>query len=301
MTRCCRFLLYCLLLLTVLPMNTLAAQPAAVLPAGGWQGEVVGQPRFYTIRNNDTLIQLARLEGVGFNTLTGANPGVDPWLPPAGRKVLIPDAVILPEEIGPGITINLAEMRLYDLWQDKGKWRIKIYPVGIGVEGWDTPLGTFRIINHIDNPCWTQPPDIRKEHPDLPTVVGSGPDNPLGGYWMGLSIPGYGIHGTNEPYGVGRRVSHGCIRLYPKDIKELFSRVPNGTRVRIIYQPIKIGLSGSTLYAEVHRDFLHRIHDPIDEVLRQEKRLHWDWKIDWNDLSRALNEQRGVPVPIASR
>jgi L,D-transpeptidase ErfK/SrfK len=118
---------------------------------------------------------------------------------------------------------------------------------------------------------------------------------------MGLSIPGYGIHGTNEPYGVGRRVSHGCIRLYPKDIKKLFFRVPNGTRVRIIYQPIKVGRSGTKLYVEVHRDFMHRFHDPLDEILRQEKLLHWNRKIDWSELSRAIEEQRGVPVVIASR
>ena len=300
MIRHCHELLL-LFLCTALPFSAWGAPAVTVLPSGQWQGGVVGELRSYTIRSNETLIQLAREEGVGYNALTGANPGVDPWLPPPGQKVLIPDAVILPLGLKPGITVNVAEMRLYYLWKKKGELRVKIYPVGIGVKKWDTPVGTYRIVNHIEHPCWTQPPDIRKEHPALSAFIGPGPDNPLGDYWMGLSIQGYGIHGTNEPYGVGRRVSHGCIRLYPEDIKDLFYRVPNGTPVRIIYQPVKVGRSGAALYAEIHRDFLHRQSNPLDEALRQEKLLGWKRKLDWGALLQAIDERRGTPVPIAGR
>jgi len=242
---------------------------------------------------------LARRSGIGYLALVHANPGIDPWLPPAGQKILLPYAFLPPQAAQEGITINLAELRLYYLWSEGGQQRIRAYPVGIGSEGWDTPEGEFTIVQRIEHPSWTAPKTIRAAEPGTATSIPPGPDNPLGNYWLGLSAPGYGIHGTNKPFGVGRRVSHGCLRLYPEDIRDLFPRAIKGTAVRIIYQPIKVGLHNGQLFAEVHPDIYQRISDPVAEVLRQVAALPWQGEIDLQALSRTLAAQRGVPFLIS--
>lgn len=260
---------------------------------------LVGKHRTYVLGPNETLIELARRSGIGYLALLKANPGVDPWLPPAGQKILLPYAFILPQTAQEGITINLAELRLYYIWREKGQQRVRAYPVGIGSEGWDTPEGQFTIAQHIKNPSWTAPASIRAAEPGTATSIPAGPGNPLGNYWLGLSAAGYGIHGTNKPFGVGRRVSHGCLRLYPEDIRDLFPRAAKGTPVRIIYQPIKVGLHNGQLFAEIHQDLDQRITDPVAEVLRLVAALPWQGEIDFQALTQAIAAQRGIPVAIS--
>lgn len=260
---------------------------------------LLGQHRTYVFGSDETLIELARRSGLGYLALEQANPGIDPWLPPKGAKVLLPYAFILPRAVQQGITVNLAEMRLYYIWQENGRQRVRVYPVGIGSEGWSTPEGDFRVVQHIDKPAWTAPASILAAEPETASSIPPGPDNPLGNYWLGLSAPGYGIHGTNKPFGVGRRVSHGCMRLYPEDIRDLFPRAPKGTPVRIIYQPIKVGLHNGMLFVEVHQDHEQRIADPLAEVLRQTSALKWQGQIDEATLKKVLEEKRGIPVVIS--
>jgi L,D-transpeptidase ErfK/SrfK len=260
---------------------------------------VVGSNRPYLPAPGETLIELARRSGTGYRALTQANPGIDPWLPPAGREIILPYSFILPASTGEGITINLAELRLYYLWQENGKTRVRAYPVGIGREGWDTPLGNFTIVSRVKNPSWSAPASIREKSPGLPPFIPPGPNNPLGGYWMGLSVPGYGIHGTTKPYGVGRRVSHGCIRLYPEDIKDLFHRASLATPVWIIYQPVKVGLRGSRLYVEIHASETMREDAMLKEALRQASKLNWQGHLDLAALRKSVREKRGVPAPIS--
>ncbi len=261
--------------------------------------EVIGVHRFHPVKPNETLVELGRTFRIGYTMLRNANPNTDPWLPTEGEVVLLPYSVILPADAGPGITVNLAEMRLYVLWEEEGRRKLKVYPVGVGREGLESPQGEFTILNKVKDPTWVVPKSIRKERPDAGAQVPPGPDNPLGGYWMGFSSNGYGIHGTSEPLGVGRRVSHGCLRLFPEDIEDLFARVPIGTPVRIINQPIKVGLRNKTLFMESHRADWDQGSDRQAEVARQVRNLGWSGHLDWPVITWALEENRGIPVPIA--
>ncbi len=251
---------------------------------------IVGHNRTYIPAPQETLVELAMRAGLGFDNLMQANPGVDPWSPPPGGEIVLPSAVLLPSDIWTGITINLAELRLYLMWDDGGVRKVRIYPVGIGREDWATPLGDFHVKVIIDNPDWTPPASVREEKPELPGTVPPGPDNPLGNYWIGLSAEGVGIHGNNQPFGVGRRVSHGCIRLYRQDIADLVKHVGSGTRVRIIDQPVKHLVREERLYLEVHRsvDNVAALNFPVE---------YWNAE----EIARILREARGLPVEITRR
>jgi L,D-transpeptidase ErfK/SrfK len=195
----------------------------------------------------------ARKYDVGYNEIVDANSHTDPWIPENNTGILIPTSWLLPKVLDDGIIINLAGMRLYNFFSLKGLKYVSTYPIGIGVQGFNTPTGKFRITKKIKSPVWYVPDIIREANPELPAFVPDGPDNPLGGYWLQLSVSGYGIHGTNRPYGIGRKISHGCIRLYPEDIKTLFEFIKPGTTVRIINEPVKAGMYGNKVYIEIHR------------------------------------------------
>lgn len=221
---------------------------------------VVGEPEEVLAAHDDTLIDLGRRHGLGFEEIVNANPGVDPWLPGEGTRIRLPKRRILPDAPREGIVINLAEHRLYYYPVPKvPEPRVVIsYPVSVGKMDWSTPIGLTRIAMKIRNPTWTPPESVRQEHLKngevLPKVVPAGPDNPLGLFAMRLAIPGgaYMIHGTNKPAGVGMQVTHGCMRLYPEDIEALFAMVAEGTPVHIVNQPHKTGWRGGQLYVEVH-------------------------------------------------
>jgi L,D-transpeptidase ErfK/SrfK len=234
------------------------------LPEDG--SRVIGHNLIVYSHEEDTLLDIARRFGLGFNDITHANPNVDPWIPGHDTPVVIPHRFILPNATRKGIVINLAEMRLYYYPKVKVNERQQVitHPISVGREGWTTPLGKAKITQKRKDPTWTPPESIKKEHLEmgdpLPDVVPAGPDNPLGAYAMRLSMPGYLLHGTNRPYGVGLRVSHGCIRLFPEDIEQLFNIVPLHTPVEIIYQPVKAALSEGSLFLEAHQ-----VQQDIDE------------------------------------
>jgi L,D-transpeptidase ErfK/SrfK len=257
-----------------------------------------GENGRHSISAGETLVKLAVDAGVGYQSLLNANPGIDPWLPPEGYEVILPYAALLPSQLQKGITINLAEYRLFYLAGEEEKALPRIYPIGIAEEQSTTPEGDFAIRNKIKNPVWKVPGAVRRER-RLPATLPPGPDNPLGEFWLGFSKTGHGIHGTNDPFGIGRRASRGCIRLYPQDIRDLFGRVQVGTPVRIVYQPIKIAVVAGELLAEVHPDFLARLDDPHQELLRMITTLEWQGGIDQEALTRVLREERGIPVRIS--
>lgn len=289
-------------LLCLLPSPLLSwhpQSPAESLLRDETPAPVVGTAATSFVEDGDTLTQIARSKGLGYHGLVRANPGVDPWLPKPGRLLLLPYTGIFPGPLTDGITVNLAELRLYHLCRENGRLRVRIYPVGIGISGWETPEGAFTISNRIESPTWIVPPAIGKERPELPRTVAPGPENPLGDFWLGLSLPGYGIHGTSEPFGVGRRVSHGCLRLYPEDIRDLFARVEIGTPVRILYQPVKVGLKRGALFVEIHPDYSGRLPDPLAEVSRQVRELGWRKEIDWRTIEEEIETARGIPRIIS--
>ena len=227
--------------------------------------DVVGETRVIAAKYEDTFVKLAREHNLGFEELIQANPDVDPWLPGEGTEILLPTQYVLPKAPREGIVLNLPELRFY-YFPDGESGRVITHPISIGRMEWGTPLGRSEIVSKAENPTWYPPESIREEHAadnrPLPKVVPPGPDNPLGKHAMRLSIPGYLIHGTNKPAGLGMRVTHGCIRMFPEDIEALFETVPIGTPVRIVNQPYKLGWTEDGFYLEAH--------PPLDEELEDD-------------------------------
>ena len=225
-------------------------------PAGN---DVVGSLTTIKARADDTLLEIARRHGLGYEDIVRANPDVDTWLPGEGTEVVLPTRYVLPHGKREGVILNLAEYRLYYFPTPKAGEAavVMTYPISIGRMDWETPLGKTTVISKVRDPAWYTPASIRAEHAadgnPLPRIVPPGPQNPLGKYAMRLGLPGYLIHGTNRPAGVGMRVTHGCIRMFPEDIDYLFGKVRIGTTVRIIDEPVKMGWNGDELVVEVHR------------------------------------------------
>ena len=226
------------------------------LPPEGY--DVVGAVATVTAREEDTLIDIARRNGLGYHDIVRANRDVNIWVPGEGTEVVLPTRYVLPSGARSGIVLNLAEYRLYYFPKpvDGEPAYVMTYPISIGRMDWETPLGITSVISKVVNPSWYPPKSVRDEHAadgrPLPRIVPPGPKNPLGKYAMRLGLPGYLIHSTNRPAGVGMRVTHGCIRMFPEDIEYLFPNVDVDTPVRIINEPVKIGWFGDELVMEVH-------------------------------------------------
>jgi len=235
---------------------TAARAEIYLLPPDGF--DVIGAPSTVTTRHEDTLVDIARRHGLGYEDLVRANPNVNVWVPGEGTEVVLPTQFVLPPGPRRGIVLNLAEYRMYYFPEsrDGEPAYVHTYPISIGRMDWATPLGLTRIVSKVQNPSWYPPDSVREEHAaegrPLPQVVPPGPDNPLGKFAMRLGIPGYLIHGTNRPAGVGMRVTHGCIRMFPEDIEYLFGQVGVNTPVRIINEPVKMGWNGDRLVMEAH-------------------------------------------------
>ena len=239
------------------------AGPAAPQPPNRFElayagQSVIGEPQLVRIVGDNTLSDLAREYGLGYDEIVAANPGVDPWLPGEGTPVLLPTQYVLPSSVRSGVVLNVASKRLF--WFPEpaaGESRVVYtFPIGIGRVGWETPTGRTTVVAKAKDPNWYVPLSVREEHAamgdPLPAVVPPGPDNPLGHYVLKLDMPGYLIHGTNQPYGVGMRVSHGCVRLYPENIEFLFPEVANGTDVAIVNEPYLLGERDGELFFEAH-------------------------------------------------
>src|SRR4030042_5139143 len=256
---------------------------------------VIGSPRTYIIQENDTLLDIARNFDLGFSEITLLYKDLDPWIPPPGLELTIPTFWILPEGDWNGILINIPEMRLY--FFSKKISMVKTFPIVIGVTENTTSTRRFYVKDKRVSPTWHIPPSLREKYEGR-RFIPPGPDNPLGSHWLGLSINGYGIHGTNFPWVVGRLVAQGCIRLYPEDILLLFSMVPVGPPVNIIYEPIKIGFNQDHIFIEVHEDIYHRILDPYQFTLKKLEEKEIKNLVDLEKMKEALDQKRGVPVEI---
>lgn len=291
-----------------------ATLSAAEFPLPPTEVGLVGSQRTATVVGEDTLLDIARRNEVGQTAILLANPTVDRWLPGVGTEVLLPTRYILPDAPRRGIVLNIPEMRLY--FYDKGyaKGRgstlptVTTYPVSIGRMDWQTPLGETRIVARTRNPSWRPPESVKLEAladgKELPDVVPAGPDNPLGSRALRLGLPGYLIHGTNRPFGIGMEVTHGCVRMDPEAIEALFDRVRVGSRVTIVDQPIKAGWSADTLFVEVHpplepddpdRPLMFDALKVVGAALKG--RLI---EVDMAVLERAVLERSGIPVAISS-
>jgi L,D-transpeptidase ErfK/SrfK len=283
-----------------------------LLPTNG--DNVIGVVTTAVAEHEDTLLDIGRRHGVGYEEIIAANPGIDPWLPGAGTEVVIPGRFILPDAPREGIVVNLPEHRLYYFPPAQpGQLRVvRTYPISTAKMDWKTPLGVTKIVSKEERPNWYPPESVRLEHvakgDPLPKVVPPGPDNPLGEYKMRLGIPNgaYLIHGTNRPAGVGMQVTHGCIRMFPEDIAEVFTLVPVGTQVNLIDQTTKVGWSRGTLYVERQaplegtQDSTHLDPAELDRAV-QVATAGLGVQVDWETARMAFKQMSGVPVRIGVR
>ena len=270
---------------------------------------VIGSTKIIYADERDTLLDIARNHGFGYQDMKLANVNVNTWLPDDGQEVVLPSQFILPVASMDGIVLNVPEMRLYYYPpKEKGKLQeVFTYPLGVGREGWNTPYIKTIIVEKKVNPNWYPPKSILKEHEEagdpLPKIVKPGPENPLGNYAMRLGRRDYLIHGTNKPNGIGMRISHGCIRLYPEDIKELFSKVSLKTPVNIINQPYKIGVKNDVIYLEVH-PFLDEDKEKYENNLTSVIALiikisnNRKYQIDMRTAYEAIKNPTGLPIAV---
>jgi len=276
--------------------------------------EVVGEVQITRTTAQDDLPDIARRFNVGYNEIQRANPGVDMWVPGAAREVIIPTQFVLPDAPHVGIVVNIAEMRLYYFpsRNEQGKEVVYTYPLGIGRVNWQTPSGVTTVVRKVVDPVWRPPADILEEHREdgdpLPAAIRPGPDDPMGTRALYLGWPEYAIHGTNKPVGVGMRVSHGCMHLYPEDILQLYNLVPLGTEVRVVNQPFVFGWHRGDLYMQAfgplagdQRDWQHRTRELLEQAMGAEIRQQLQERneqVRWDLALELARDPEGIPVAI---
>lgn len=277
------------------------------MPAEG--NDLAGEVQIHKASYEDTFADIGKARHLGYLEMVAANPHVDAWVPGEGREIILPTRYILPAVERTGIVMNLAEYRMY--FYDK-KGVLHTYPIGIGREGWSSPVNSTTITVKTPNPGWTPPKSILKEHAEagdpLPAYVPPGPDNPLGPYKLTLGLPGYLIHGSNKKFGIGMRVSHGCFRMLNDNVLELAGMVPVGTRVRIINEPYKLGWEGDQLYLEAHTPLddhgepsVVDKHELVMKLIRSRDDVQQQARIDWNRVREVVAGETGIPEVIGSR
>ncbi|MFC0227081.1 L,D-transpeptidase family protein [Serratia aquatilis] len=295
-----------MLFATVLAGTQTARATEYPLPPPG--SRLIGENTIYNVPNDGRSLEaIAADYQIGLLGMLEANPGIDPYLPNPGSALTIPSQMLLPETPHEGIVVNLAELRLY--YYPKGEDKVIVYPIGIGQTGMHTPLKVTSVSQKIPNPTWTPTANIRKrylaEGVTLPAVIPAGPENPMGLFAMRLAM-GHGeylIHGTNANFGIGMRVSSGCIRLRPDDIEELFNKVPQGTRVQIINEPVKISVEpDGKRYVEVHQPLSRTANDdpqtmPI-ALSKTQKLFAGDELTDKTVFDSAMVRRSGMPVLV---
>ncbi|MFZ0887467.1 MAG: L,D-transpeptidase family protein [Candidatus Binataceae bacterium] len=293
-------------------------RPLYAYPIPTGNDGVVGDLLTYEIQPGDTLLDVGRWYGLTAREVSNANGHIDWWTPPAGKKIVLPTRYVLPDGPRVGIVLNIPEMRLYYYYgaaAGHAKKRrltpaayspssvVYTFPVGLGRFDWKTPIGDFKVRGKTKEPTWVVPQDIYEEHLERDgeadhVIPGGDPDNPLGHYRLELTLPEYALHGTNVPWGVGMEVSHGCVRLYPEDIKALFEKVRIGTTGRFVYQPVKFGWRGDALYVQVYEDLYGRYPGLWKHAVREVKRLGLTGKVDFYKLEKAVGEKTGIPVYV---
>ena len=268
-------------------------------------GDLAGELEVLTTRYEDTFAGIGNDLALGYLELVKANPGVDPWLPGEGTRIVLPRMYVLPDVRREGIVINLAEYRLY-YFSDKG---VQVYPVGVGTEENPSPLTDAQVTMPLESPAWYPPASIRAEYEAsgdyLPRMIPPGPGNPLGTHALMLSEKGYLIHGTNKRFGVGMPVSHGCFRMYNEDISRFVYQVQKGTSVQVIREPVKVGISGEEVWMEVHRpgeDYPAEdrvwLWQQVQEKVEAFREQHPQIEIKRQAIEIAVDQADGIPMMI---
>ncbi len=298
------------LLLAGLATMTARAETFVLPPA---DVDLVGSVKVVYSRFEDTVLDIARNNGLGYDQLINSNPGIGPRFPGEGTPIVLPTRYVLPNTPREGLTLNVSELRIYyyPKVEPGQKPVVIVYPVSVGRMDWRTPMGKTSVVRKVKDPSWYPTASIKAEHArdgdPLPDVIpGGSPENPLGGYALYLGIPGYLIHGTDErkSFGIGMRVTHGCVRMYPENIEQLYNIVPVGTPVYLIDQPVKAGWLGNTLYLEVHT-ILGEEDEPVRKVSVQEAlkiinaKIKPGTPVDMEAVELVVEQGSGIPVPVA--
>ncbi len=260
------------------------------------------------------MLDIARHYDLGYDEIIAPNPGVSIWVPGAGTRLVIPTEFILPPQPWRGIVINIPQRRLYYFPRSKGAGPATVvtFPIGIARAGWPTPLGKTSIIAKFKDPSWIVPKNIQQEHrlqgeANFPDYFPPGPNNPMGMLALETGFSQIYIHGTNRPWGVGMRVSHGCIHLYPEDAAFMFAHVPVGTPVTIINRPLLLGKRNKVLYLSAFKPMTEYPEDQdslsdqsINAVVRyKEPNVNHLPRIDWNRLQQVAKIHRIIPIPVS--
>lgn len=295
----------CLSIAMLLGAGSAAALEFPLPPPGE---DIIGQVQVVKAKYEDTFADIGTANDLGYLEMVAANPGIDPWLPGEGAEIVLPTRYILPPGPREGIVINLAEYRLY--YYPKGQNTVYTYPLGIGREGWGSPISATTITGKTSNPAWYPPESIREEHAadgdPLPTIVPPGPDNPLGPFKFTLGLPGYLIHGSNKKFGIGMRVSHGCFRMLNNNVLALAAMAPVGTPVRIVNMPYKFGMSGGRIYLEAHAPLNDEgepstvvdKHAVVVNALLNRQDLGANPQLNWEIIRDVVAAEDGLPVDI---
>lgn len=263
---------------------------------------VVGKNELYRVAAGRNLLEIAREGGLGFRELRDANPRVDEWEPKAGVELVLPTRRILPRPNSySGLVINIPEFRMYMFPVDTQlgeRAPVMTWPVGLGAEWAQSPIQGFRVKSKDEKPTWVVPDSIYVKMEDPKRVVPPGPDNPLGDYRIRLDFDLYAIHGTNDPWTVGRLTTHGCVRLYPEDIEYLYPMVDRGYPGEFVYQPVKIGERKGRVYVEVHQDVYEMIEDLEAHTRGLLARARLDQRVDPDRVAHAVRQKLGVPIDV---
>jgi len=265
--------------------------------------QTVGSEFKYTVKVGDTLVSVGARNGIESGTLAATN-GLKPksTLKP-GQVLDIDNRHIVPADLPDGILINVPQRKLFYLNDGKVEGN---YPIGPGKTAFATPIGSFSVIQMRENPTWYVPKSIQDEWARAGKVVKKtvppGPNNPLGGYWIGLSFPSYGIHGTNAPLSIYDFQSRGCIRMHPDDAGALFRQAKVGQRGEIIYEPVLLAqLQNGDILLEAHRDpYRKKNDDPVKFVRELAAANNLTQRIDWSKAAEVTSRNEGVAREIGS-
>ena len=262
---------------------------------------LAGATQLHEVTTGEDLLTISRDMGIGFRALRDANPRIDEWEPKAGTEIVVPTRWILPRGARRGLLINVAELRLFmfpEVTTPGQEVPVLTWPIGAGDSLWQTPIEPFTVTSKDVNPTWVVPDSIYRKMQHPQRVVPPGPDNPLGKHRIRLSLDTYLIHGTNDPWTVGRLTTHGCVRLYPEDVAFLYTLVDRGTTGEFVYQPVKLGRSDDRIYVEVHRDIYQRYDDLEAHAFAEVARAGLSDQIDRERLKAAVQSHLGMPIDI---
>ncbi len=253
----------------------------------------------YAVQRGDSLSGIGARFGVEVRAIAQTNGFQTSARLTPGQIVTIDNRHVVPAAKGASIVINVPQRMLFYFKDDN---LTAAYPIAAGKPDWKTPLGEFEIATMEENPTWDVPPSIQEEmrragKPVL-TRVPPCPQNPLGKFWMGLSLPGIGVHGTNAPSSIYKLATHGCIRLHPDDVSRLFTAVDVGTEGRVVYEPILLARVGDAILIEVHPDAYKKIRDPLGHALELARAAGVFEVLNLEALKEALKRKEGVPREI---